>query len=155
MLNFGTVFYDLVVKCADVIQKRIQVSYDPPSDADRSFAKTMMKLSHAARKKAKLLGNDDDDDDDDNDSTLDAETLQKFLNIFNGNWKSSIITHHCSVLCPCNGTKNIGKLAGELFAQVILGARPVVPALSRWLKCAATAKWFMLRVQNVSISYEL
>lgn len=38
--------------------------------------------------------------------------------------------------------KELRIMAKLLFCQVVLGSKPQVPALSRWMKCRATAKWF-------------
>ena len=133
VLSFGTTFFDLVLQCTQIIETGIQVSYEPTSPADLAFSKAMLKIAFSGRRKQDL----------DDDASMNKQT-KLFLQIFNGNWKSRSIVHHCSFQCPCKGTRDLGKLAGELFAAVALGARPVVPALSRWLKCASTAKWYLL-----------
>ena len=48
--------------------------------------------------------------------------------------------------CFCNGASraDLGIMAKLLFCQVVLGRKPQVPALSRWLKCRITARWFYL-----------
>ena len=133
VLNFGTSFFDLVLQCTELIENSIRVSFEPPSPSNMKFAKDMLQAAMEGRRKLNLHGSEHPE----------SRQASLFLSIFNGNWKSNVITHHCSYECPCKGSRSLGKLAGEVFAEVVLGARPTVPALSRWLKCASTAKWFL------------
>ena len=75
-----------------------------------------------------------------------ARKLDDLLTIFNGDWRSSDLTHHCSLACAC-GCRNeleVKLAAVRLFSTIIVGCRPPVPALSKWLRCSQAARWFFL-----------
>lgn len=82
------------------------------------------------------------------------QKIDRFLVIFNGCWRDSSpngLVHHCHVGCACGGMRQdeLALVASELYIEVMLCGRPSVPALSRWLKCAKTAKWFLPLVRLV------
>ena len=75
-----------------------------------------------------------------------AKRLQWLKLIFNGDWRSERVVHHCHLGCPC-GSRNgyeVKLKATAIYTSFILGTRPPVPALSKWLKCGQTARWFWM-----------
>lgn len=75
--------------------------------------------------------------------------LSQFLAIFNGNWRdwtNGGFKHYCKMGCFCGGSsrQEVAVMAKLLFCQIVLGGKPVVPALNRWQKCRTTARWFFL-----------
>lgn len=139
VIAYGQTFLDLVLHTGAYIKQNIQISYDPPNPEHHRFAKSVVRLA-LTKKLAKL------------DNEWKAKLLRKidrFLLIFNGNWKNwskSGLIHHCSVRCPCGGLNKqiLGDMAATSYVEMILCSRPPIPALSRWLKCAETSKWYLI-----------
>lgn len=78
-----------------------------------------------------------------------SAAIAQFLAIFNGdwrNWSAGGLKHYCKMGCICGGIPlhQLRIMAKVLFAKVVLGRKPQVPALSRWLRCRTTAQWFFL-----------
>ena len=140
VVAYGQTFLDLVLHTASYIKMNMRASYEPPDPRHQQFAKAVMNLSLAKR----LRGGDKD-------SKARIKLLNlmdRFLLMFNGDWKDWTpqgLVHHCSVTCKCRdiGTSDLGECAAALFVELALCSRPPVPALSRWLKCAETAKWYL------------
>ena len=85
--------------------------------------------------------------DDEDDTFLD--TIGAFLALFNGDWqdwRTGGLWHFCKMGCRCGGASRseFGARGKLLFCKLVLGRKPHVPALNRWLKCRITAKWFYL-----------
>ena len=141
VVAYGQTFLDLVLHIAAYIKRYMTVSYEPASMTHRRFAESVVKLALGKR----LRGGDDKSEWR---RKLD-ERIQTFLNIFNGDWKvwsPGGLKHHCSIRCSCGGMKGpeLGSYAASLFTELVLCSRPPIPALSRWLKCSETAKWYVL-----------
>ena len=127
--------------------------YGEPLDSDKEFARQIMNLTMPARlQKMKRAQYDREGDGVELQEAARSSALEQkielFLCVFNGSWrksKPSDLVHYCHLNCRCGGRRGIelGNLAAELYIEVILAGRPSVPALSRWLKCAKTAKWFL------------
>ncbi|CAJ1340642.1 unnamed protein product, partial [Effrenium voratum] len=83
---------------------------------------------------------------DDSAHSVLSQKLQWLLVFFNGDWRSDTITHHCSVRCPCGSrsAQEAKQKAATVYVCIVLGSRPPVPALAKWLKCGQTARWFFL-----------
>lgn len=131
---------DLMLQAIALIRSRMVVVHSPPDPQAQHFSSELMRMS---------LLKIDDSDVDDTTGTLkrkQQERIALFLNIFNSDWRNTEeIKHHCSVFCPCGGLQpaKLAELAASLFVELILAAKPPIPALSRWNKCWHTAKWFM------------
>lgn len=83
--------------------------------------------------------------DGDADSSVHKKELVDYLLLmFNGDWRSSRIAHYCQLgcRCGCRTKEEVVAKAKAALLGVIFATRPSVPALSRWLKCSKTAKWF-------------
>ncbi len=66
--------------------------------------------------------------------------------MFNSDWRSERIVHHCWLGCPCKSMskKEVAMKAVAALIGLVFASRPAVPALSRWLKCSETSQWFLL-----------
>lgn len=139
VISYGQTFLDIVGHTAAYIKKNLRRCYTPPSQKHASFARTILDMALKKRRKGV---------DGKLNKTLDRQ-IERFLAIFNGNWSDHTpegLVHHCSVICSC-GCSNVDQLieaATSSFAEIVLASRPPIPALSRWLKCSDTAKWFVL-----------
>ena len=147
VLGFGSTFFDLVVHCSSYIRSYMQVVYGKPNPQNLQFAKTIMDLTLPVRLKKLQFQYDDDLEGSKKQSILEKRT-QLFLEIFNGDWKDSSpsgLKHVCRIGCSCGGLdrSKLADLAANLFVEIVLASRPTVPALSRWLKCSKSAKWFL------------
>lgn len=138
------------MRCADYVRANIRVVYGRRSSHTCSdYAKTIMQISMPARSRKMtdfLDGQGSGALNGDERGALLQRRLNLFLSIFNGNWKDPTnICHYCGVGCPCGGlkSKDLAELAAGLYVEVLLASRPTVPALSRWMKCAKTSKWFL------------
>ena len=138
VVAYGQTFLDLVLHTAAYIRRHMTVCYEPANMKHRRFAESVIKLALGKR----LQGTQEWR------RKLDKR-VEAFLTIFNGDWKdwtSGGLKHHCSVRCSCGGLKGpcLGEYAASLYIELVLSSRPPIPALSRWLKCSETAKWFVL-----------
>ena len=148
VLGFGSTFYDLVLQCSGYIRRNMRVTHCLPDLNDLKFAKRVMDLTLPVR----LRKLQDMYDSENLQWKVRVSTLQQrtelFLAVFNSNWKRTSeadLVHCCFMGCPC-GCKSraeVADLAANLFTEIILASRPVVPALSRWLKCSKSTKWFL------------
>lgn len=95
----------------------------------------------------------DDDASDDEASASpcnqkESENVLAFKTIFNGDWrcwKPQDLRHYCVMGCKC-GCKTEHELKTKavlLYCTVVLGTRPKVPCLSRWVRCSMTTGWFL------------
>ena len=84
------------------------------------------------------------------------DRIKLFLNIFNSDWKTETLVHHCSAYCPCGGRGRpaVAQLAATLFVEIVYFSRPPIPALNRWLKCSATSRWFLCLGSTVPAGFE-
>lgn len=76
------------------------------------------------------------------------ENLEAFKVIFNGdwrNWQVEGLRHYCFLgcQCGCRTELQLKTKAVTLYCSVVMGSRPRVPSLSRWLRCSMTAQWFL------------
>lgn len=154
VLGYGSTFYDLVMRCADYVRANIRIVYGRRvSSTWLDYAKTIMQISMPARSRKMtdfLDGQGSGTLNENERGALLQRRLNLFLSIFNGNWKDpNNICHYCGVGCPCGGlkSKDLAELAAGLYVEVLLASRPTVPALSRWMKCAKTSKWFLWATQ--------
>ena len=133
-MGYGQTFLDLMLAAAVVIKSNIRIEYTEARPKDRKFAEAIMRLCHIGQVR---------DDSSHEHQTKRQERRELFLRIFNGNWRSTTITHHCSMYCPCSGAskEKLGDLAAGLYAEFILSSKPRIPALNRWLRCADTSKF--------------
>lgn len=145
VLSYGSTFYDLVVHCSTYIRSKMKVAYQEPPDG--TYARAIMDMSMESRiQKLKDLLDAEGTLGDQERSSLLARRFELFLCIFNGDWKDfERPWHYCNMNCPCGGRRHseLIELAVTLYIEVILGSRPTVPALSRWLKCSKTSRWFL------------
>ena len=96
--------------------------------------------------------NDNDSDSDEEVASANgrkAATAQAFADVFNGNWRDWTeegLVHYCFLgcQCGCRTTEELKSKAASLFCIFVMASRPKVPALSRWLRCSDTTKWFLL-----------
>lgn len=138
VIAYGQTFLDLVLHVGAYIRQNIRISYDPPNAKRHRFAQSVVHLA-LAKQFAKP------------DSEWKRKFLRKinlFLLLFNGNWKNwdrAGLVHHCSITCPCGGLRRqaLADKAAECYVEIVLCSRPPIPALSRWLKCSETAKWYL------------
>ena len=152
VIAYGQTFLDLVLHCANYIRANMKISYEAPEPSWQQFGRRIIHISLAKR----LQGPHDKD----NDKRRKLRALiQRFLNIFNGDWKQwdpSDLCHHCHVRCACGGLRRaeLADMAATTFIELVLFSRPPIPALSRWLKCSETAKWYLSRPYLVQITGE-
>ena len=138
VITYRQTFLDLVNHATIYIKRNIRRVCSPPPTSAVSFARAILDLALAKRLNK-----------EDGNSTALAIRVQWFLTLFNGDWKDHSkegLVHHCSVRCPC-GCLDISQLAeaaSQAYVEIVLASRPPVPALSRWLKCSDTGKWFIL-----------
>ena len=73
-----------------------------------------------------------------------AHMVKWLLVIYNGDWRSPTPIHHCKLgcECKCESPAQLRLKAMTVFVAFVMGSRPAVPALSRWLKCVKTARWY-------------
>lgn len=145
VLHAGNTFFDLITHVANEILENMEVVYgqNPQSSADQQYAESVLALAYPV-----WILNDDLDDDD-----LEKHRRRRILKeklgwlklIFNGDWRGPL-RHYCRLGCPCacGSAQAVRQKAVIVFLDVVLGARPSVPALSRWCKCSKTATWFFL-----------
>ncbi len=141
VLHSGNTFFDLITHVANEILENMEVVYghNPQSPSDQQYAESVLALAYP-------LWNDDADDVDGNRRRSILEEKLGWLKlIFNGDWRGPL-KHYCRLGCPCgcSSAHAVRQKAVIVFLNVVLGARPTVPALSRWCKCAKTATWFYL-----------
>lgn len=136
VISFGQTFCELILQATSLIKQKMQVVYVKPDPSWSFFSQRIAELSLKELRKPK--------DSDDSGSEERRKRIQLFLDIFNSDWKSPTLRHHCSVYCPCGGLPQaeLAELAASLFVEVVFFSRPPIPALNRWLKCSATARWF-------------
>ena len=134
VVSFGQTFCELILQATGLIKQKMQVVYVKPDPSWSFFSQRIAALSlKELREPPKDSGSDER-----------RKRIQLFLDIFNSDWKSPVLCHHCSVYCPCGGLPQpeLAALAASLFVEVVFFSRPPIPALNRWLKCSATARWF-------------
>lgn len=149
VLGFGSTFFDLVLQCTSYIEKNMQVVYRRPDDVHLRFAKRIMDLTLPVRlrKLQDMYDSTESPQWKTRISVLEQRT-KLFLTVFNSDWtnsSASSLQHCCYLGCPCGGLdrRKLAQLAASLFCEIILASRPTVPALSRWLKCSKSTKWFL------------
>lgn len=149
VLSYGSTFYDLVARCADFVRSNIKVIYQQKPHHGVEYNARIIDLTMSSRvhKMTNFLdGQGDGGLEQQERKSLLQKRLELFLCIFNGDWNDTVnICHYCNIGCACGGLpqRQIADLAASLYVEVILAGRPTVPALSRWLKCSKTAKWFL------------
>ena len=149
VISYGQTFLDLVLHCAGYIRTNMKVSYNPPHADWRKFASRVVQISLSKRLQK-------DSDQSNTRQKLD-KLIRKFLTLFNGNWKDwspQGLQHHCHVQCECGGLRphDVAEAAATTFVELVMFSRPPIPALSRWLKCSETAKWYLSLAFFVTLS---
>ena len=148
VLGYGSTFYDLVVHCAEYIRKNMKVVYTPSNPEHIKYAKKILDMTMSVRiAKLKYCLDESGNMTNTKKMSLLQQKVDMFLAILNSNWKSpSSLWHHCTMGCPCGGLPQhqLAEQAANLFVEVVLASKPGVPALSRWLKCSRTARWFLI-----------
>lgn len=149
VLSYGSTFYDLVLNSCSIIRSRLRIVHAKPCPENMRFARKIMDITLPVRLKKlhSLYEHQGEGMVDSRKSVLQKRT-EMFLTVFNGNWKDTSVNglvHCCQLGCKCGGldATSLGNLAADLFAEVVLSSRPTVPALSRWLKCSKSSKWFL------------
>ncbi len=115
------------------------MSVPRPSEENQRYAREMVNLSLPYLHRIEEL------DSDGSDLRL-AQKIHWLLLIFNGNWRSTRLVHHCSLSCQCgcSSPSEVRYRAVAIYTGFVLGSRPPIPALSKWCKCGLTARWFLL-----------
>ncbi len=152
MLGFGSTFYDVILQCHAYVRSSMRVVYSHPRDCDLAYAKAIMDLTLSVRLRKLQDYYQDQGAMLEKSSILEKKT-KLFLAIFNGNWKDTSrngLLHHCFMGCPCGGLTPAAliQVAADLFVEIVLASKPSVPAVSRWLKCSKSAKWFLTLVKR-------
>ena len=123
--------------------------------SDLAYAQAIMDLTLSVRLRKLRDYYEDDVSMREKCSTLERKT-NLFLAIFNGNWKDTSqkgLVHHCFMGCPCGGLTPaaLRQVGADLFVEIVLASKPSVPAVSRWLKCSKSAKWFLTLVTVTAV----
>lgn len=121
--HFGQTFLDLSVHAAAHIRANMVIDYEAPDPRNAAFARCITNIALPKQ----------------------TDRVELFLAIFNSDWSRRTLKHHCSLTCKCGGLSPpaLAQLAATLWTEIIMCKRPPVPALSRWLRCADTARWFV------------
>ena len=141
VVSFGQTFCELILQSSAFIKQNMTVVYEAPDPAWAMYAHDVAKLT-IKQLRSDLASHKYDPGD----LNHRRQRINLFLSVFNSDWKSPVLRHHCSMTCPCGclPASDLAALAAELYVEIILGSRPPIPALNRWLKCSSTARWFML-----------
>ena len=109
-----------------------------PSQSDHEYAQEVVNLSLPYLRRVEDL-------DATGSGQRLAQKIKWLLTIFNGNWRSKRLVHHCSILCDCgcSDPQEVRFRAVAIYTGFVLGSRPPIPALSKWCKCGLTARWFL------------
>ena len=82
-----------------MMRKNFRVVFDDPREEDRAYAETVLSWTF-------LQGCSDDDEDIDRNPEAAPNVLQgrpalaqRLLTMLNGDWRSTLIVHHCSLSC--------------------------------------------------------
>ena len=143
VIAFGHTFFDILLHATAYIRLHIQIRHSKPDPSWRRYAEEVMKLADRKSKSP-----DSDGQSEGAQTQKQQQRRQLFFQIFNGDWRNHSpegLIHHCHMQCPCKGMsqKDLGELAANLYVENILSARPQIPALSRWLRCADTCCWYL------------
>lgn len=141
VVSFGQNFFELILHSAAFIKSNLEIIYgEEPKKSWAVYAHTVLRKTVKQMRDPKYLEELPADV-----AAARQEQLRMFLCLFNGDWRSPVPRHYCSMSCPCGGLPKgeLLELAASTYCQVVLCSRPPIPALSRWLKCAATARWYM------------
>ena len=93
VLRSGPTYRDLLASIRAALRKQFRVSVDPPDPANRAFASAVLDATYLTRFQS------------DGDSMSDLQISQRrekandLLKMFNGDWRSPWVTHHCHLQC--------------------------------------------------------
>lgn len=141
VIAYGQTFLDLVLHISAYIRNNMKISFEVPDPSWRTYASRVLKMSLSKR----LQGAKDKGAQHRQKLT---ELMDRYLVVFNGDWRDTRpqgLTHYCHVQCGCGGLRpeDLAQLASSTFIELAMFSRPPIPALSRWLKCSETAKWYL------------
>lgn len=140
VISYGQTFLDLVMHSAAYIRQHLHVEYGDVNPSHAAYSARLVKLALKSRLRA--------------DTGALWKKAEQFLTIFNGDWRdwsTKGLLHVCSMHCRCGYTGGgLAEQAASIYVELVLSSKPPIPALSRWLRCGETAKWFTQGAQRVT-----
>ena len=129
----GNVWLDLQTMAMRLVHERFRVVYSPPNPEHNKFSELVVKMT--------LL---DGLDASDVQSARTRDLAAQLLRIFNGDWTSLQIYHHCKLGCGCLSELDSLARAKAAVAEVLFSRKPSIPAISRWTSCVKSSRFYFL-----------